>query len=81
MTPKGSEAAASAAAAMEAAEYENVRLLPDVVPVVVTTGSKKSAGSMLQGVKVLFYCALYLCVGPTLIIVNRSLLKEVYAPV
>lgn len=53
-------------------ESEDARLLEQ--PTAAEVVAKQSP--VLEGLKVLFYCGLYLSIGPTLILVNRSLLKR-----
>ena len=63
--------------AIEAVEQE---ALLERSPVIVASSGTSSKTSLPGAIKVLVYCGLYLGIGPTLIIVNRTLLKEVHRP-
>lgn len=60
------------------AEQEGTRLLEagPAGALTVDVGIKRTRSRIWEGLKVLVYIALYLSVGPTLILVNRSLLKK-----
>merc|ERR1712023_412004 len=49
---------------------------PEAAPAVVAVKVASPSRPLWEVLKVLVYCALYLSVGPTLILVNQSLLKK-----